>query len=210
MAAFKMNYYSDHAIALFRFYQSADPALLHQSWSDLLPDQPGMACDIGAGSGRDAAWLASKGWDVIAVEPANELRTLGEQQTSSQAAQQGSVTWLDDRLPELKRLRALDQRFHLILISAVWMHLKPSEHKRAMRIVSELLSPDGLLVISLRHGPDDAGRFHPFETDNIIELAHNCGLTISRDNRGLPDASRSLVTWDYLVFNALTPQAKQK
>ncbi len=203
-----MTYYSDRANELFLFYQSADPALLHQSWSNLISDQPGLACDIGAGSGRDAAWLASKGWDVIAVEPTDELRRLGEQNTSSQAAQQGSVTWLDDRLPELKRLRALDQRFRLILISAVWMHLIPNEHERAMRIISELLTPDGLLVISLRHGPDDAGRFHPFETDNIIEIAQNCGLTLSRDNRGLPDASRSLVTWDYLVFNALTPQTK--
>jgi 2-polyprenyl-3-methyl-5-hydroxy-6-metoxy-1,4-benzoquinol methylase len=203
-----MTYYSDHANDLFRFYQSADPELLHQSWSDLLPDQLGLACDIGAGSGRDATWIASKGWGVIAVEPADELRRLGEQHTSSQTMQKGSVTWLDDRLPELKRLRALEQRFQLILISAVWMHLKPNEHERAIRIISELLAPVGLLIISLRHGPDDAGRFYPFETDNIIELAQNCGLTLSRDNRGLPDASRSLVTWDYLVFNALTPQAK--
>lgn len=133
-----MTYYSDHANDLFRFYQSADPALLHQSWSDLLPEQPGLACDIGAGSGRDAAWLASKGWDVIAVEPTEALRKLGEQYTSNQAAQQGSVTWLDDRLPELKRLRALDQRFQLILISAVWMHLKPSEHERAGHGVAAL------------------------------------------------------------------------
>lgn len=204
-----MTYYSDHANDLFRFYQSADPALLHQSWSDLLPDQPGQACDIGAGSGRDATWLASKGWGVIAVEPAGELRRLGEQHTSGQAAQQGSVTWLDDHLPELKRLRALNQRFQLILISAVWMHLKPTEHERAMGIISELLAPDGLLIISLRHGPDDTGRFHPFETNDIIDLSLSCGLTLSRDNRGIPDTSRSLVTWDYLVFNALTSQAKK-
>lgn len=87
-----MSYYSDHANDLFRFHQSADPTLLHQNWSYLLPDQPGLACDIGAGSGRDAAWLVSKGLKVIAVEPAEELRTLGEAYTSSQAAQQGSVT----------------------------------------------------------------------------------------------------------------------
>lgn len=202
-----MTYYSDYAHDLFRFYLSVDPEHLHQNWSDLLPDQPGLACDIGAGSGRDATWLARMGWDVIAVEPTDELRKLGEQHTSSQTAQFGSVTWLDDRLPELKQLRALDQRFQLILISAVWMHLKPDEHERAMCIISELLVPDGLLVISLRHGPDDAGRFHPFETNDIIELAQTCELTVSRDVRRIPDTKRSLVSWDYLVFNASTSPA---
>jgi SAM-dependent methyltransferase len=195
-----MSYYSDYANDLFRSYQSVDADRVHQSWSDLLPDQPGLACDIGAGSGRDAAWLARKGWDVIAVEPSAELRKLGEQFTAAQNMT-GSVSWLDDQLPELKRLRALDQRFQLILISAVWMHLKPVEHERTMRIVSEMLAPDGLLVVSLRHGPDDAGRFHPFDTDNIIEIARDCSLANIRDNRGIPDASRSLVSWDYLVFN---------
>ena len=144
-----MTYYSDNANDLFRFYQSADPSLLHQNWSDLLPDQPDLACDIGAGSGRDAAWLSSKGWGVIAVEPAEELRKIGETYTSRQAAQQGSVTWLDE-----------------------------------------------------------AGRFHPFNTYNIIEIARDCGLTLVRDNRGIPDISRSLVTWDYLVFNGLTIKSK--
>jgi 2-polyprenyl-3-methyl-5-hydroxy-6-metoxy-1,4-benzoquinol methylase len=130
-----MSYYSDHANDLFRFYQSVDPSLLHQNWPDLLSNQPGLACDIGAGSGRDAVWLASKGWKVIAVEPAEQLRTLGEAYTSSHAAQQGSITWLDE-----------------------------------------------------------AGRFHPFNTNNIIEIARDCGLTLVRDNRGVPDISRSLVT----------------
>lgn len=92
-----------------------------------MPNQPGLACDIGAGSGRDAAWLAGKGWDVIAVEPAAELRRLGEEFTSRQQHQAGSVSWLDDHLPELKCLRALDQRFQIILISAVWVHLKPAK-----------------------------------------------------------------------------------
>ena len=195
-----MNYYSDHANELFRSYQSVEAEAVHGSWSDLLPDQPGLACDIGAGSGRDAAWLAGKGWDVIAVEPAAELRQLGEAFTSRQQHQSGSVSWLDDRLPELRRLRALDQRFQLIVISAVWMHLKPAEQERAMRIVSELLAPDGLLVISLRHGPDDAGRFHPFNTDEIIGLAHDRALVTRRDVRGDGDINRPEVSWDYLAF----------
>jgi hypothetical protein len=36
-----------------------------------------QALDIGAGSGRDAAWLAAEGWNVVAVEPALGLIVLG-------------------------------------------------------------------------------------------------------------------------------------
>ena len=33
-----------------------------------------LALDIGAGSGRDAAWLASKGYEVVAVERSSGMR----------------------------------------------------------------------------------------------------------------------------------------
>ena len=36
-----------------------------------------QALDIGAGSGRDTAWLAAEGWNVVAVEPALGLIVLG-------------------------------------------------------------------------------------------------------------------------------------
>ncbi|MFD1958220.1 hypothetical protein ACFSHP_01985 [Novosphingobium panipatense] len=33
-----------------------------------------LALDIGAGSGRDAAWLVAKGYEVVAVEPSAGMR----------------------------------------------------------------------------------------------------------------------------------------
>ncbi|MDO8273711.1 MAG: methyltransferase domain-containing protein [Gammaproteobacteria bacterium] len=198
-----MDYYTRNASDLFRQYSSLNPDDVHRGWLDLLPAQAGLACDIGAGSGRDSAWLASKGWDVIAVEPNAELRALGEQYSISAAASSstaiGGVTWLDDALPELKQLRSLDQRFQLILISAVWMHLTPVQHERAMRIVSDLLAPGGMLVISLRLGPDAAGRFHPISADELIRLAQDRALVNKRRFRG-NDLRRQEVEWDTVVF----------
>jgi SAM-dependent methyltransferase len=198
-----MDYYTRNASDLFRQYSSLNPDDVHRGWLDLLPALAGLACDIGAGSGRDSAWLASKGWDVIAVEPNAELRALGEQHTINAAASSstsiGGVTWLDDALPELKQLRSLDQRFQLILISAVWMHLTPVQHERAMRIVSELLAPGGMLVISLRLGPDAAGRFHPIGADELIRLAQDRALVNKRRFRG-NDLRRQEVEWDTVVF----------
>ena len=166
----------------------------------MLPDQPGLACDIGAGTGRDASWLASKGWDVVAVEPCRELREPGEILSNSQTFKSGGVTWLDDKLPQLKKLRALDQRYQLILISAVWMHLRPDQHARAMRIASELLAPGGIIVISLRHGPDEEKRFHPVSADELIRDAQNRALIPELISENVPDSKRESLSWDYLVF----------
>jgi SAM-dependent methyltransferase len=195
-----LNYYKDNADSLFSRYQALDSEFVHAPWKKLLPVQPGLACDIGAGSGRDACWLADKGWDVVAVEPGQGLRERGEALTASRTFKTGGVTWLDDKLPHLNKLRALDQRFNLILISAVWMHLPPTQHARAMRIVSDLLAPGGIVVISLRHGPDDANRFHPFSTDELIQHAQQRALVPELRKLNTSDTNRPEITWDTLVF----------
>ena len=68
---------------------------------------------------RNARALAERGWQVVAVEPADNLRQLGRAHTAGH-----NVTWLDDRLPSLAKVRTLSQRYSLILVSAVWMHLE--------------------------------------------------------------------------------------
>ena len=144
------RYYDDHAEALCSQYNAIAPDAVHRGWVEKhLPDKPGFACDIGAGSGRDANWLAAKGWDVVAVEPSAEMRRV------AMATSHPNVTWLDDSLPHLNKLRSLGHRFDLILLSAVWMHVPPTARERAFRILSEMLKPSGVLVISLRHGSDE-------------------------------------------------------
>ena len=86
------DYYSTRAGKLFQEYRDLDASTLHHAWTSLIPDQPSLACDIGAGSGRDANWLANLGWNVVAVEPNDELRTLAEQDSHP------SVQWMSDAL----------------------------------------------------------------------------------------------------------------
>ncbi len=49
-----MTHYTQHAKVLFTKYSQMKSAELHADWIKHLPDRPGLACDIGAGSGRDA------------------------------------------------------------------------------------------------------------------------------------------------------------
>lgn len=50
--------YSTAAAALAAIYEALDPTAFRATFADLLPQgQDRLALDIGAGSGRDAAWL---------------------------------------------------------------------------------------------------------------------------------------------------------
>ena len=193
-----MDYYSANAPSLAFKYNSLNPEALHASWSCFIPGDPGMALDIGAGSGRDANWLAEKGWSVIAVEPCEEFRENARQNSHS------NVIWMDDDLPELKGLRRAGDRFNLILLSAVWMHVPESKRERAFRIISELLTPGGILVFTLRRGADEQENlergFFPVSSGELENYARQRALAQVLNNGSEDHLARSNVRWETLVF----------
>ncbi|MGI4799117.1 MAG: class I SAM-dependent methyltransferase, partial [Janthinobacterium lividum] len=71
-----IGWYDSHAHDLVAAYEAVDPDRLHAWLVDLLPAEPGLVLDVGAGSGRDADWFARRGHSVVAVEPAAAMRTL--------------------------------------------------------------------------------------------------------------------------------------
>lgn len=191
-----VDVYSRDARRFFDEYRKVGFEAVHGSWLRHLPEQPGFALDVGAGSGRDAAALAGRGWEVMAVEPADDLRELAKRATADRGVQ-----WVDDRLPDLGRIRALSYRFNLVLVSAVWMHLPPTQRERAFRILAELLAPGGLLVVTLRHGPSTDERIlHETDRNELEALARGRALVTvlahaDDDRFGRPD-----IRWETLVF----------
>lgn len=159
--------------------------------------EPGTACDIGAGSGRDANWLAELGWEVVAVEPST-LRELAKQRSHSR------VSWVDDSLPNLKRLRSLGTRFDLILLNAVWQHVRVNQRERVFRILCELLNPSGLLVIGLRRGTDETENlergFNPVSSGELIQFGNQQAISHRAQYLDVPDLSRKHVHWDWQIF----------
>lgn len=130
---------------------------IHADVLAFLPQRPGLLLDVGAGSGRDAAWFAEQGWDVVAAEPAGGLR--GEAARLHPAPR---IRWVDDRLPALSAVHALGLSFDLVWLSGVWQHVHPDDRPRAMRKLATLLRPGGRMVVTLRHGPSpEVGRCGP-------------------------------------------------
>lgn len=193
-----MDYYSANAPTLVSRYNSLNPQALHASWSRFIPDQPGIALDIGAASGRDANWLAEKGWDVIAVEPCREFREPAQKNSHT------SVIWMDEELPELKNLRTAGHRFNLILLSAVWMHVAEGKRERAFRIISELLAPGGILVFTLRQGKDEQENiergFYPVSSGELEAFSRQRALARVFCAGSEDHLDRPNVRWETLVF----------
>jgi len=177
-----------------------DPALIrvHDIVVDFLPENPrdALALDVGAGSGRDAAWLASRGYEVVAVEPAPAMRAEGVRRHSEHG-----IRWLDDRLPSLSRVHGLGLSFDLILVSAVWQHIAPQDRQRSFRKLVTLLKPGGLVVISLRHGAPPPDRpMYDVSIGEVEALARLFGIEILRAAPSGDRIGRGDVAWTHVVL----------
>lgn len=68
-------HYEQNGPQLVTQYESLTFEAEHGELLDLLPAPGATVLDIGADSGRDAASFASHGYDVVAVEPPNAMRS---------------------------------------------------------------------------------------------------------------------------------------
>jgi SAM-dependent methyltransferase len=179
-------------------YESLAFADVHRHMLHLFPTTPSRVIDIGAGTGRDAAAFAGMGHTVTAVEPTPELRSAARRLHGHLP-----ITWIDDSLPDLDGVHALGQRYDLVMLTAVWMHLDESQRERAMGRVATLLDAGGLMSLSLRHGPVPAGR-RMFEVSNAETraLAARHGLSTVLESEGAALLGGPAVWWSRLAFRA--------
>ena len=196
------DFYENNAELLSAQYNSLNPEKLHSNWAHYLPSPPGTALDIGGGSGRDAVWLANKGWNVTVVEPTAAFRKSG--QTSSTS---NTIIWVDDRLPHLKGLDKSGAEFSLILVSAVFMHLTAQERAESFNVLARLLAENGLLVITLRNVPwQDEREFHFVHVEEIIQLASLKNFTAEILKSSEDQLCREGVTWQTVIVKNMVSQ----
>lgn len=198
-----LDYYQRHATELATRYQQVSARAVHCNWLTLLEPllvaAPRRLLDVGAGSGRDAAFLAGlhQGHSVVAVEPSQALASLGQCHTQDVA-----VEWVNDAMPALSRVAGA---FDLVLLSAVWMHLPPESRPLALARLHELLSPDGYLVLSLRLTVSEQDMreraMYPVAVDEVERLALEEGMTLLHVSEPQGDAlARSGLSWQSLIL----------
>ena len=186
-----IGWYDENAVAIADSYEALKPEQLHRWIDGLYPPAPGLILDMGAGSGRDAAWLAGLSHDVVAAEPAPALRAEAVRRHGGQ-----NIRWIADQLPGLLATQRLGLAFDLILLSGVWQHVLPTDRARALRKLLGLLRPGGVLAITLRHGPAaDARGMHPVSLSELETLARQLGAVVVRVQPATDAMSRPEVSW---------------
>jgi SAM-dependent methyltransferase len=118
---------------------------------------PGRALDLGGGEGRNAAWLASRGWDVTIVD----FSRVGLDRAGEMARRQGAA--LTAVHADLADYAPPEDAFDLVLI--MYLQVPEQTLARVLHRASRALAPGGTLLLighdreNLAHGfggPQDA------------------------------------------------------
>jgi SAM-dependent methyltransferase len=191
--------YADEAEDLFKRYEGIPAADAHRAVLHLIPAAPSRVLDIGSGTGRDAAWFASLGHRVVAVEPTDAMRLPAMALHPSP-----QIEWLNDSLPELALVRRRGERFDLVMLTAVWMHLDAQRRQRAMPHLAALVREGGTVIMKIRHGPVPAGRrMFEITPEETIELARMQDLhpVLNLRTQSSQEQNRAAgVDWTNLAF----------
>lgn len=175
---------------------SIDFNKLHQPYLTHILKAPSHILDIGAGIGRDAAVLASLGHQLVAVEPLDEFRKVGLERYASPR-----IRWVQDFLPRLETLGM--SQFDFVLASGVWHHISPDEREIAMQRIAQLMRPNAIFAVSLRHGPAGGGT-HIFPTDHKLTIytasIHGLELVVCEKKLLSLMPGKDDVFWDKLAF----------
>ncbi len=107
--------------------------------SELEAAAPGRALDVGSGEGRNAVWLAERGWEVTGVE----FSEVAVAKAQHLAAVRGvEVDWV---LADLRTYEPPQHRFDLVIV--LYLQL-PSENRRPVHAAAaQGLSHGGTLLV---------------------------------------------------------------
>lgn len=146
---------------------------------ELAEVQPGRALELAAGEGRHALWLASKGWDVVAVDFSEVA--LG----AAQARARTNGHHVNLVAADVHTFPLPSATFDLVL--ATFFHPRPSERPGLYPRLAEALAPGGtLLLVSYDKANLTEGSGGPKDPDFLLDppvLAAELealGLTVMR------------------------------
>lgn len=137
----------------------------------------GRTIDVGCGNGRDAAWLAQQGFDVVGYDSSPALVELARQLFPS-------VTFHVGHLPGLEGVTA---QFNNVVCETVLMHLPANEVPQAAARLWALVRPGGVLYVSWRVTEGDDlrhadGRLYSAFSPDVVRAALHGGIALHEED----------------------------
>lgn len=121
---------------------------------------PGTALDLASGDGRNAIWLARRGWQVTAVDFSAEGLDIARSRAEAEGV---SIEW------QLGDAKNWEPKHTFDLITITYLHLDEAANAAVIRRASQWLSDGGTLLVighdkeNLTHGtggPQDEAILH--------------------------------------------------
>ena len=190
-----INYYSENSALIAARYESVTSSLSN-SFKDAFRPQSKLL-DIGCGSGRDLALLASLGHNCFGVDATPEFVALSQ---SLHPELKGKV--LEASLPNLPT--PFDGEFDGILCSAVLMHIQEIELTVTANSINKCLKASGRLLYSVpskrldvvTDNRDANGRlFIPDQSDRLQTIFEQLGFSLISKWGNADSMGRDSVEW---------------
>ena len=182
------QFYNENADTLVARYESVNFRDLYPYLNEVLSKQGLRILEVGAGSGRDAGYMASLGHNIVAIEPAPKMLAFAKERHGSTR-----ISWISVPFPQVD-LTGL--YFDLVLLHAVWFHISPGQRMFAMEKVAHCLASKGKAYISLRHGiPDPQRHMHEASEEELMRLSQFAGLQCRKLDEYQDALQRQDVHW---------------
>ena len=166
---------------------------------------PARALDLAAGEGRNAVWLARRGWDVTAID----FSDVGLDKARKLAESAGVTV----KLVCADATQPIDGAFDLVVV--LYLQLPADDRRRAYRNAADAVAPGGTLLI-VGHdttnltdgvgGPQDPAVL--FTAADVVADLEGTGLAIARAetvHRTVTSDDRDGTAIDALVRAERTP-----
>ncbi|MBY6539486.1 class I SAM-dependent methyltransferase [Rhodococcus sp. BP-349] len=144
----------------------------------------GRALDVACGEGRNALWLATRGWNVDAVDFSSVALTKAVRIAGTATASiRERVRWVHADVTTLTPERSYD------LAVVAYLHLPPNARREALNIAIDGLKHEGILVIVGHHsanlengvgGPQDPEILYSPD-DLVADIADRMHILVAED-----------------------------
>lgn len=169
--------------------------VLQEATAEISHPQFARGLDLGCGSGRDAFWAAGQGVRMVGVDGSIDMI-----RHAWDRHQMPNITFLEDQIPTLQRVKGMGHSYNFYIMSAVWMHLDAAERKKTIEFMDGMARRGAMAYITLRHGPSPEDR-PMFETS--VEEVQDLAAEVKGVVNVLPAVEDKLgrgdVTWEYVT-----------
>ncbi len=119
--------------------------------------RPPTALDLACGQGGDAIWLATRGWDVVAVDWAGAALDRARATARDRGA---AVRFVEGDVTDVALLARLAPQGGFDLVTVAFLHPDPERRAAHYAHLPALLAPGGHLLV-IAHPPEHAARGLP-------------------------------------------------